>query len=438
MANDPSSACPLAAVDRRLEDAHRQWHEAEAAYFEPDDFRRAIQTTIQTLRTVTFLLQSNKARIPDFQSWYQEWQDRLRADPLMRWMVDARNRIEKQGDLEVHSFVRAEVIASHLNEGPRLEVPAKLFDGASALLDGIPQDAVSKHVREHGTLAIQRRWVENTLPDHELLEAVATAYGRLTELVASAHEQMGLPPPTTTNSETHEVFRQGDRAGRLPCMIGHSEARTLNISLADGARLTVVSHHIPLDDERAKAVAESFPVEPDEVFAGNGASLEDQLTSLFATARKVFAADGYHDTIVFMFADLALVDIRQLSPEEHGQKYLIMRSLANDVVRKGADAVILLTEMWFAPFDPQKPYQRAADAPNRREMLAATLVRKQGEPIELWAEIHREKDEVSVGETIQADEVVLYAFAPVYEAWGRAIPSGGQTPFSTPDGAEER
>jgi hypothetical protein len=32
-------ACPLAAIDQRLADAHRLWHQAEAAYFDPDGFR---------------------------------------------------------------------------------------------------------------------------------------------------------------------------------------------------------------------------------------------------------------------------------------------------------------------------------------------------------------------------------------------------------------
>ena len=41
--------CPLAAVDRRLADTHRLWHQAEDAYFDPDGFRLAIQSTIQTL-----------------------------------------------------------------------------------------------------------------------------------------------------------------------------------------------------------------------------------------------------------------------------------------------------------------------------------------------------------------------------------------------------
>jgi hypothetical protein len=54
--------CPLAAVDQRLDDLHRLWHQAADAYFDPDAFRVAIQTT----RSVTFILQKNKAIIPDF------------------------------------------------------------------------------------------------------------------------------------------------------------------------------------------------------------------------------------------------------------------------------------------------------------------------------------------------------------------------------------
>ena len=106
------ATCPLAAVDQRLADAHKLWHQAEAAYFDPDGFRLAVQNAIQSLRSVTFILQNHKAVIPNFTQWYGdyvdetrgkrgEWQNRLRADPLMRWMVEARNKIEKRGDLEL-------------------------------------------------------------------------------------------------------------------------------------------------------------------------------------------------------------------------------------------------------------------------------------------------------------------------------------------------
>jgi predicted membrane-bound spermidine synthase len=59
------------AVDQRLDDLHRLWHQSADAYFDPDAFRVAIQSAIQTLRSVTFIVRTNKAIIPDFDRWPQ-------------------------------------------------------------------------------------------------------------------------------------------------------------------------------------------------------------------------------------------------------------------------------------------------------------------------------------------------------------------------------
>ena len=67
---DHNEDCPLTEVHRRMDDAHRLWHQALDSYFDPDAFRVALQSCIQALRTVTFLLQYQKRRIPDFDAWY--------------------------------------------------------------------------------------------------------------------------------------------------------------------------------------------------------------------------------------------------------------------------------------------------------------------------------------------------------------------------------
>src|SRR5437867_12907835 len=88
---------------RRLTAAHRLWHQAESSYPDPDGFCTNLNACIQALRSVTWVLQKGKRQIPQFGDWYARWQERLRADPIMRWLVDARNRIEKEGDLETRS-----------------------------------------------------------------------------------------------------------------------------------------------------------------------------------------------------------------------------------------------------------------------------------------------------------------------------------------------
>jgi hypothetical protein len=416
------TACPLAAVDRRLEDVHRHWHSAERAYFEPHAFRVAIQTAIQTLRTVTFILQSNKHLIPEFDRWYEPWQEKLKADALMRWMVDARNKIEKQGDLEAHSFVRAEIVASYLNNGPVIDVPANLFEGPRLILKSIPKkSALGEHVSKFGTLRIQRRWVENSLPDYELLEAVAIAYGRIAEIVHDAHRAIGRDPPTTIDAETGERYAPG-RAGRMPCMIGHGDARTINISLSDGKRFEFSHEKIAIDVEEARKNAGEYGLQPEKIWDVGG-DQETVLNSLFATARKMVEKAGYHITMAVLLRGVKPVRLMRIDFEDQGAKYVVMRDMANEVSKLAADGVILIGEAWMAPADASKPYMRAADAPDKIEMLHAILVRNEGEPVELFAEFHRHDDKVTLGETDTVRGGQNYIFAPVYEAWGRAIPS---------------
>lgn len=61
-------ACPVPDAHRRLDAAHRLWHQAEASYAEPDGFTANLNACIQALRSVTWVLQKGKRSIPDFDS----------------------------------------------------------------------------------------------------------------------------------------------------------------------------------------------------------------------------------------------------------------------------------------------------------------------------------------------------------------------------------
>ncbi len=421
-------SCPLAAVDRRLQDAHQLWHQVENSYFDPEGFRLAAQNTIQTLRTVTFILQKHKLDIPDFDTWYGvknqpgNWQKRLGADPLMRWMVDARNRIEKQGDLEANSFVRADIVASYLEEGPRVEVLARLFDDPAALLRCIPEGVLRKHVIKNGTLRIQRRWVENSLPDYELLDALAIAYGRIAELVHDAHRQMGISVPTTIRHGTGEEFDIAVLGWRMPCMIGRDEPRSLLISLADGSTLEIKHETVKINLAEAKRAAERYSMIQAEAMERDYENEEAIAAGYFEMVRAVFLRDGYHLPFLFLFRNRKLVHMVPAPAENQQQKYLLMRSLANEVVRYGADAAIMVDEFWTAPQSDLAPYQRPSELATREEGLSLSLATKTGEPVEFCAMISRDGDTVSLGETSIIRGGAHFNFAPFYKAWGRPIP----------------
>lgn len=425
------NACPLAAVDQRLADAHHLWHQAQEAYFDPDGFRLAVQNAIQALRTVTFLLQKRKAIIPDFDNWYGTrdqpggWQKRFGANALMRWMVDARNRIEKQGDLESYSMIRAEIVASYLDEGPRIEVPAHLADTVKILLRNIPDGAVGEHVRRHGVLRIQRRWVENTLPDHELLDAVAVAYGRIAELVHDAHRQIGLDPPYAIQDDAGRSYDLPAMGWRLPCMIGHELPRTLLISLADGSRIGLEEKQVPVPSDAAAvaAILKRYGSAPLEAMRPGYKTDAELAAGYFGLARRVFVRDGYHVTMLFLFRERKPIgEPIHVVFENVQTKYLIMRQLAHRVTRSGADAVMLVGEAWTASAAELKPYERPADSPARKEVLTLHMATKSGASFDCAAEIVRNGKEPSLGETRVAEGSAAFEFAPFFQAWGLPIP----------------
>lgn len=429
------AACPLAAIDRRLTDAHTLWHQAEAAYFEPDGFRLAIQNVIQSLRSITFILQNHKAVIPNFSNWYGDyvddkrgkrgkWQERMYADPLMRWMVDARNKIEKRGDLESHSIVRAEIIASYYDNGPRIDVPAHLFENTETLLRGIPDNALGQHIRRNGLLRIERRWIESTLPEHELLDAVAIYYGKLTELVHDAHRQIGLDQPQTLHDEEGGSFDLAAMGWRFPCMIGHERLRSLTISLADGAKVEFESKSVLVKADAAElnSLKDRYGESTFEALTRDYKTDDELAAGYFSVARAMFLRDGYHRSILLLFRDRKPIRPIEIRTDNTQQKYVVMRQLADEVTKSGADAALLIGEVWIARSDQLKPYERPADSPARIEGLSLEMVSKNGEPISHFARIVRAGEKVALIDSELPRIALPHSFAPFYNAWGRPIP----------------
>lgn len=56
-----------------------------------------IRTAVVDIRRITFVLQTLRSRVDGFDDWYEEIQERMRSDTLMRYFVNLRNEIEKRG-----------------------------------------------------------------------------------------------------------------------------------------------------------------------------------------------------------------------------------------------------------------------------------------------------------------------------------------------------
>jgi len=55
-------------------------------------------------RMVTFVLQNLRGKAPGFDPWYEGQQKTMKADPVCRYFVEARNAIEKQGQSKLVNY----------------------------------------------------------------------------------------------------------------------------------------------------------------------------------------------------------------------------------------------------------------------------------------------------------------------------------------------
>jgi hypothetical protein len=178
--------CPLTKAEKRLKDCAEFWKQAEASYQVPIAFVRNTQATIQGLRSVTFVLQNSKRQIPGFEAWYAPWQDKMRQDRVLCWLVDTRNKIEKVGDIEPASKLRLTFCKGWLaDKEDEIDVPASYTAERAADLFAKLIGPSSR--AEDALIRFRREWRHPELPDSELLDALVYCYSFIQELLLDGH-----------------------------------------------------------------------------------------------------------------------------------------------------------------------------------------------------------------------------------------------------------
>jgi hypothetical protein len=76
---------------------------AQAISKNPSQRRAGLMNLFTYGRSVTFAIQTMKSLDPDFESWWKPYQDKMQADPLMKYFNDTRVDIIHQGQLAIHT-----------------------------------------------------------------------------------------------------------------------------------------------------------------------------------------------------------------------------------------------------------------------------------------------------------------------------------------------
>lgn len=404
--NDTAGSAAGLSARRRLDQAYELWHRALTAYPDVDPFCLEINSLIQALRSVTWLLQKALRHEDGFEDWYRPWQDTMRGDLVMRWLVKARNQIEKEGDLELRSTARVSVIASWL-PAPYDEFDVPPLLPPHAIAAALAAREIPKELREEGVLKVERRWVTASLSDVELLEACAHAYSELDALLSDAETRFG-------KNRARLEARPG---GRPTTMVAGPDLRSAFLHLSSGQFLEVETSHPPIDPDGDIKVRDRYGNLFDKPFPG--ASLDERVRSHHEIGRRMLEIDGHHQTIAILLRGGRRVGINALQAGDQQEKYLMMEALAQDVLQRDADEVILSTEVWMAvalQADDPQAQKRAGDRMDRSEAFVTYGVSRQGPNLTVMTPFSREGERIRLGVS-HTDTTVPQALLPILRAW---------------------
>ena len=303
-------------------------------------------------------------------------------------------------------------------EVPPLHSPTKI---ASSLREGLARVRAA----EDTVLVVERRWIVDSLPDREILDAIAYCFSELTRIVAQAHTRCGvsIAEDRAAQGVAHDLTR-----ARLPrCMTVNREARTARIRLSTGQmwdlrcvpaamntstpeRMTVAAGRYGLDTidyPKLEAIHTSS-----ELFA---------IASIYsAIGGRLLIKDGYLHTFAHLFTDDGQYEVRQLVMEDRVDRLLMFRELSNEIRTQGWSGLIVVGEVWFASIEESLPTRGAVtDIPGHREAMQVSAVYQDGRIQILLTPFNRTDKGILLDPTETWTESDMQAnfLRPILDAW---------------------
>lgn len=334
---------PMRPWERRLADLGRVLQSCHEAYFSPDLFRMNTNHFLQTARTVTFIIQKNKSSIPDYDAWYranviEAWAD----DSVMTWAKNARNVIEKEGDLETNSVLSLALIFSYLSEEDiALQTGrTELLRAGLKVLIRFARKHLPTGIEDAAAVRIERRWVANSLPEWELLRAMQHIYNRLHDACKLLAKHLGQDLPTSVSRPVRLQHLAGKAQGILYLKLS-------NLKLHEVAH---VAHNVLREGEPPAPIKRVI----EKVGPRNlpSHSLESTVDYMIAMAEATFNEYGHHVPMLFLFDnEWHPVHITSAYFADQTDKFIFWRGVADDVKSLNAYGLSWTSESWVRALD---------------------------------------------------------------------------------------
>jgi len=406
----------------RLNEVLKHLYTAANEYFHPENFRIALNACIQSARNVTFVLQKNKSEIENFDSWYGEWRTALAKDPIMKWCVEARNRIVKEGDLETHSIAKVKLLISY-DTPPSYTYNVNPFFDSDSIAEFIRKEKLPQEIEKFGFIIVERQWICADMQNIELLTVLSHAFTILCSLLIDIDEKKG--PYTIYNNDDvkgdDEYIRitQKIKDHKRPDFIKNlHKIRTSTMKLSNGMISEYVSEPIDTSkfDENDFARYDFTSLGRLEKISSKS-ELSKKVKFLLQTGKIIFKTDGYHHPVIFLFNKNGSIAINRTIFNDNEDKYLFWEKIADEVRKCNYFSVIVISDTWVSKFNEKAPMLRAEDDPKRTEALQAAGIDKWGNSTVITAPYTRTSEEIIFNENIIDENSKIGFLEPIRRVW---------------------
>lgn len=415
--------CPIPKTHGRLNQSHTLWHEALESYSDPDRFAGRLNSLIPALRSVTFVLQKELRHQDGFDEWYAEWQEQMRADRRMAWLIAARNKIEKQGDLDTHSKAHVRV-AGDWRKSAAIEIDVDPMAGPHDIARRVSVQVPARSRRED-TLVVERRWTVDDFPDDEILDILGYCFGFLLRILEAAHSKWGAKDRRCELSADaacdDSAASHPHPSGRVPCMVAGREARTARRNLESGAPVGVGLRPLEGSPPTQEEVEKRYGAPLELESLKKSADVFDLGKTFHEWGRKILLADGYHESIAWLLTPEKRVVSIILNPEDHREKYLGIEQVAHKVNELGVNSLVVTTELWQAPAlppDDPRAELRATERDDRTEVFCTIAIQRGGECRQWFSPMSRtDSGELQLAEIEETEIETPLFLSPVLTVW---------------------
>ncbi len=410
--------CILNNVEKRWFDSWDLWISCAKNYYDPESFRLNLNNCIQTLRTITWILQKSKSDIPGFNEWYKKWQSQMRSDQILKWSHDSRNRIVKEGDLILFSKAKIAIVTSWF-EPSSIEIEIPPFTKTSDFVRVISEIISIKPSYLDAMLRVERKWVDSELPKTELLEALAYTFRFLTKILLDAHESL-LKDKYAEKCSWYHVYNSQKKQIH-GSMNSFDWYRTSWFDLKNNEFIDIQESVINKKLLSQKKAKERYSNCLSSIRKFKDAkNLNEEAKIFFEMAKGVLKRDGHHSPIAIIGYPNGSKKIYSLAFKDKSDKILVIHKLANTLKSTGAITFILIGESWLYPASTVKYTKKGFECPDKKEALSVSALNAKGDEFHYNVIFEKLDNKIVIKEESQ-DKFGNYnefLLLPIKKAWG--------------------